>query len=100
MFDSLDNIAWNNMVQARLEQYSNKKERQAFLTGLSMGARLMGSDERQRACQELSSLWGIELELDGEEKPKSPMKTTGRINRANVQIDTELLGKLSSFLNS
>lgn len=96
--DTLDLMTFRSKIEDRLEKFSNKAERQAFLTGVCMGARLMGFDERQRVCQDLMSLWGLEMGGGGN-KPKKPAKRIAQIKAANVgKVDDALLDQLSDFL--
>lgn len=91
----LDLATWKSIAEDRLERYSNKAERTAFLMGLSLGARETNNIERQRVCSDLMSLWSIE-------EPKKPSLGGGRrgkVERADIgQMDNDLAAGLAAFL--
>jgi len=93
----LDEITFRRLAKDHLERLPNKQTRQAFLTGLSLGAREMGFDERRRACSELAAVWNIDL-TDKLDVPAKRSKPARKVQPANIgQINPELAAKLAAL---
>lgn len=94
----VDTLTFRKMIEDRLERYNNKAERTAFLVGLSMGAREMNRHERVRVCNDIASLWNIDIS-DEDDVPavRKPGKARVPANTAAVGLDAGLLAKLAEM---
>lgn len=90
---SADLATFRRLAEDRLEKFNNKAERTAFLVGLSLGAREMGFDERQRTISDLMALWGIELENNSRSSARAKQAKTN----AHLGCNPELAAKLAAL---
>jgi len=56
----LDRLTFRKLAEDNLERLNTKAERKSFLLGLSLGARELNDDERERTANDLCSLYGID----------------------------------------
>lgn len=96
--DSLERLTFSKAVQDRIEKYTNKAEKTAFLVGLSLGARQMNSSERQRVCSDVASLYEIDLSGPTAKKTvKKPRKVNPVKTDSDDQNDQEFTDLLAMF---
>lgn len=93
--NSIDLMTWKNLANDHLSRFTNKAERTAFLVGLSLGARETDSPERLRVCQDLKSLYNIDLERPAGDKTVSPAKP--RVRPPVCEINPDLMARLKAL---
>lgn len=98
-----DLLTFNKIATDRLSRLMTKKEKVAFLTGLSLGARMLGDEERMAVCKNYASLYDIQLtELMDDKEParKSASPRETRARPPKLSLNPDLLARMAALKQS